>query len=591
MTIQQTTVDPDMVAAAEERRQALEQRWSPWRSRTTAQLLDVVADRHPDRPYVLTDARSHTYRGLQELSERLAAGLHAVGVGAGDHVAVDMANYPEAVALKFAVARLGAVSVSINFLLRHEELGYVLRQSRAKVLVTMDAFRGCDYLDCLDRLAPGWETAGGGTALPHLERVFVFPTGESAVRGSSLDDLLALGDQVDREQLRALSDAVDPQSPSDLLYTSGTTGFPKGALLTHDAVVRTAYSCAYTRAFRDGHRICFALPIYHVFGYVEASISVLFAGGAINPHTSFDAAATLRSVAAHEIGELMCVPAMTVVVLEEARKGSYDLAPLHTMFSSGAAHAPHLWQDMLAVLGVEQIFSAYGQTETTASTACMQPGDPVARLTTTNGRIKPAGIAGDPSLGGALAVYKAVHSETGEDLPPGQVGELVASGPIITRGYYDKPQETADLFDEQGWMRTGDLGYLDEDGYLTLTGRKKESYRCGGELVMPTEVEAVLVDHPGVRAAHIVGVPHERMGEVGCAFVVPVPGALPDPEELIAHCAQRLARFKVPAVVVLTEAAEIPVTVTGRVRKFELVDRATEALRARTGARQAVAAP
>ena len=292
MTMQQTEVDPEMVAAAEERRRALEERWSPWRSRTTAQLLDAVTERHPDRPYVLTDARAYTYREMQDLSERLAAGLQAVGVRAGDHVAVDMANYPETVALKYAVARLGAVSVSINFLLRHEELGYVLRQSRAKVLITMDGFRGCEYVDYLDRLAPGWETGGGGTALPHLERVFVFPTGDAPVRGSSLDDLLALGGQVDRAALRAASDAVDPQSPSDLLYTSGTTGFPKGALLHHDAVVRTAYSCAYTRAFKDGYRICFALPIYHVFGYVEASVSVLFAGGAINPHTSFDAVAT-----------------------------------------------------------------------------------------------------------------------------------------------------------------------------------------------------------------------------------------------------------------------------------------------------------
>jgi len=455
----------------------------------------------------------------------------------------------------------------------------------------MDSFRGLDYQECLDRLSPGWETDGGGEALPHLRHVFVFPTGPSPVRGRSLADLVALGAGVDREELAALTASIDPQSVSDLLYTSGTTGAAKGALLTHDAVTRTAYSCAYTRAFADGYRICFALPIYHVFGYVEATMSVLLAGGAINPHTVFDAVSALESISAHGIHELMCVPAMTTVVLDEARRGSYDLSSLHTMFSSGAAHAPHLWQDMLDVLGVEQVFSAYGQTETTASTTCMMPGDPIERLLTTNGCHKPAGVAGDPALGGALAVYKTIHSETGEDLPPGSVGELVVRGPIVTQGYYDKPAETAALFDPQGWMHTGDLGRIDEQGYLSLTGRKKESYRCGGELVIPGEVELVLSDHPLVAAAHVVGTPHPRMGEVGCAFVVLAGDEQPDVEELIAYSASRLARFKVPAVVVLTTADEIPLTVTGRTKKFQLAERAAAALAEQTAARNAVPSP
>lgn len=587
MVIHQSNVEPDMVARAQQRREVLEQAWGPWQPRTTAQLLDEVVRRHGDRPFVLTDERSYSYRELAELSEQLAAGLHSLGVGAGDHVAVDMANFPEAVALKFAVARLGAVSVSINFLLRHTELGYVLGQSRAKVLITMEAFRGLDYQEFLDQLAPGWETGGGGDALPHLQHVFVFGTGTAEVRGRTLADLIELGQGMDRAELAALTAAVDPQSYSDLLYTSGTTGAAKGALLQHDGVVRTAYSCAYTRAFDDGHRICFALPIYHVFGYVEATMSVLFAGGAINPHTVFDPDTALQSVAAHRIDELMCVPAMTTVVLEQARRADYDLSSLHTMFSSGAAHPPELWQDMLGVLGVEQIFTAYGQTETTASTTCVQPGDPISRLLTSNGCHKPGGIAGDPELGGALAIYKTIHSDTGEDLPAGSIGELVVRGPIVTRGYYDKPEETAAVFDANGWMHTGDLGRLDEDGYLTLTGRKKESYRCGGELVIPGEIEAVLGEHPLVAAAHLVGVPHPRMGEVGCAFVLPAGETQPDPEELIAYCADRLARFKVPAVVVLASPEDIPVTVTGRVQKFQLAERAAAALAARTAERDA----
>ena len=565
-----------------DRRAALEARHPVWMPRTTAQTLDLVAAEHPARSLVLGDDHDHTYAEIAAWSGRLAAGLVSVGVRPGGHVAVDMANGPEVVALKFAVARLGAVSVSINFLLRHEELAYVLGQSGARVLITMDHFRGLDYLDALDRIAPGWDTredrAGGGT-LPALERVFVLGTDGPPARGRTLDDLVALGADVADDEIQARTAAADPFATSDLLYTSGTTGTAKGVMLQHDAVLRTAYACAYTRAFGDGRRMLYALPIYHVFGYIEGLVAALFVGGAGAPHASFDAGRTLRDIARHRIDELICVPAMTSVVLAAARAGDHDLSSLRTMFSSGGAHPPHLWAEMYEVLGVDEIFTAYGQTETTASATCTQPGDPLERLMGTNGCLKPAGVAGEPELGGVLAVYKAIHPETGETLPVGETGELVCRGPIITRGYHDKPEETAALFTAEGWMRTGDLGRIDEHGYLVLTGRLKESYRCGGELVMPGEVERILGEHPDVEAAHVVGVPHERMGEVGCAWVVP--GARrPTPEELVEHCTGRLARFKVPAAVLFTDAADLPMTVTGRVRKFVLVERALAALAA-----------
>jgi fatty-acyl-CoA synthase len=247
------------------------------------------------------------------------------------------------------------------------------------------------------------------------------------------------------------------------------------------------------------------------------------------------------------------------------------------MFSSGAAHRPGMWDEMTQVLGVSQLFTAYGQTETMASTMCVQPDDPLWRLVATNGCAKPGGIAGDAELDGTLARYKVVHPETGEEVSAGEIGELLVRGPIVTPGYYDKPEETKALFDDDGWMRTGDLGRLDAQGYLSLTGRTKESYRCGGELVLPSEVEEVLVDHPGVAAAYVVSVPHRRMGEVGCAWVVPADGAAPVAEELVAYCSSRLARFKVPALVLYTTEDQVPRTVTGRVQKFELAARAVAA--------------
>lgn len=467
-------------------------------------------------------------------------------------------------------------------MLRHRELGYVLGQSRSKVLITMDEFRGLDYGSELDQLIPGWDDRAGGDVLPQLRNVFVFGTTSSQPgRGRSVEDLIALGADVSDETIAALTASVDPDTTSDLLYTSGTTGRAKGVTLRHDGILRTAYSSAYTRALSDGYRIMYALPLYHVFGYVEATIATMFVGGSTIPKCTFSAAEMLGAVATHDADEIMCVPAMTSVLIEEANASSYDLTKLSTVFSSGATHAPGMFERLQNALGVERIFTAYGQTETTASTMCTRPGDSLERLSHTNGAVKPGGLAGDPELGGALAVYKAVDPVTGKELAAGEVGELLVRGPIITHGYFDMPEQTADLFTEGGWMRTGDLGRLSEDGYLTLTGRQKESYRFGGELVIPSDIEEVLIDHPGVLEAHVVGIPHERWGDVGCAWVVANPDAVPEAAELIEYCSTRLARFKVPAVVHFIDAAELPRTVTGRVQKFRLVERAVQQAAAR----------
>jgi fatty-acyl-CoA synthase len=565
------------VQSISERRDALDARFATWTPRTTAQFLDAATVEFADRSLVIGDARSYTYREIADWSRRLAAGLVALGVQPGDHVAVDLANLPETVALKFAVARVGAVSVSINYLLRHEELRYVLQQSDAKVLITMDQFRDVDYLDALDRIAPGWDTRPPGTAggahLPELRDVFVHTVEGSGERGQSLDTLEKQGSHITAAALDARAERVDPDSTSDLLYTSGTTGAAKGAMLRHDSVLRVAYSSVYTRALEDGHRMLYALPIYHVFGYVEGLIAALFVGGAICPQTSFDATNMLGAVDRHKIDEIIAVPAMTTVLLDEARAGDYDLSTLRVMFSSGSAHAEGMWEDMIQVLGVSELFTAYGQTETTASTLCVRAGDPLDRLVDTVGTVKLAGTAGDPALGGLIAQYKVIDTETGAELPGGETGELVVRGLAVTSGYYRKPEETAASFTPDNWFKTGDLGHFDAQGYLHLTGRKKESYRCGGELVLPAEVERVVASHPGVLAAHVVGVPHPRMGEIGCVFVVPGPER-PEPDDLIAYCGSRLARFKVPKNVLFITPEELPLTATGRVRKFELVERA-----------------
>jgi fatty-acyl-CoA synthase len=564
-----------------ERRAALEARHPTWQPMTIAQRLDATAELHPDRPLVFSETKGYTYAEIRDWSRSLAAGLVALGIRPGDHVAILMANCPEFVAVKFGIARAGAVGVPINCMFKRNELGYVLRQSDARVLITMDRFRDLDYLAALDHIAPGWEASGGGKALPKLRRV-VLVAGPDGGRAGALTfgELEGLGAARDAQAdlARRETAAADPQAPADVIYTSGTTGVPKGVILTHDMLLRTAYASAYHRAFQDGRRIFFALPLYHVFGYVEALLPALFVGGAIIPHAIFDPAATLRAIGAHRANEAMFVPTMTMAVIDELQRGRYDLSSLSAVFSSAGQSPVRIWRQIRDELGVDEIFTAYGMTETTASTTCTRPDDPLERLAETNGCYKPAGIAGDPALGGHLALYKTIDPATGEDLPAGAEGELVARGPICTPGYYKKPEETAAVYDAHGWMRTGDLGRIAPDGYLTLTGRKKEAYKCGGELVIPKEIEDVLTTHPAVGQAYVVGIPHERMGEVGCAWIIPRGDEQPHPDELIRYCSERLARFKVPAHVLFLEAADVPTSASGKAQKFVLAERAVASL-------------
>jgi fatty-acyl-CoA synthase len=547
---------------------------------TVSQALDAAAERHPQQPLVITDEREHTYANIRQWSRDIAAGLIANGIEPGDHVAMVMGNYPEFVAVKFAIARVGAVCVPINYLFRGAELGYVIDQSDAKLLITMDRYRDLNYLESLDAIAPGWESEGGGVTIPKLRTIVVFsPEGEDRPGTTTLANLVAAGTDEARTELSRRERVLEPTTYSDILYTSGTTGRPKGVLLTHDQVVRMAYAAAYQRALEDGRRLGFPMPMYHVFGYLECLMAATFVGGAIVPRVVFDAKDMLSAIARHRVNEVVGVPAVTLPLLAELQQGEYDCSTVHTVFSSGGAAPPTIWDDIRTGFGDVEMTTGYGMTETTAATACTMPEADDEVLRTTNGRLRFAGAAGDPALGGMIATYKAVDLDTDEDLPPGEEGHLLARGPVITHGYYNKPEETRLAFTPDGWFRTGDIGTIDAEGNLKLTGRLKESFRVGGEMVMPKEIENVLALHPGVAEAHVCGLPHQRMGEVGCAWIIPRDADdPPDRDELVQFCAARLARFKVPRHVILMSSDELPVTVTGRVQKFRLTEMAKERL-------------
>src|SRR6202045_1594366 len=321
----------------DQRRVALEARHIAWRPRTIAQALDAEATEFAERPLVVTDSRTYTYRDIQNWSRALAAGLVESGVQIGDHVAVVLANFPEYVAIKYAIARVGAVAVPVNYALRRQDLSYILEQSDSTGLITMDHLRDRNYLEDLDALMPGWEHAGGGPRWPQLRRVFVHTTGDKPrSAATTLSTLTTMGTPTSRAELTRRESQADPHFRSDVIYTSGTTGLPKGVMLNHVMILRAAYASAYTRAFEDGRRILFSLPMYHVFGFVECLIASTFVGGAIVPHVFFDARKMLDAARSHRATEMVCVPMMTLKLLEVARQHGFDGSALLAMFNSGA---------------------------------------------------------------------------------------------------------------------------------------------------------------------------------------------------------------------------------------------------------------
>jgi fatty-acyl-CoA synthase len=560
-----------MPADIESRRQSLRDRFPVWRPRTLTGWLDYCADRYDGRPLVLTDDVELSYADVAAESRRLADGLAALGVCPGDRVGMVMANYPEFVTVKFAIARVGAIAVPFNYLYRQNELRYVLADSECRVLVTMTGFQGLNHQSMLDGIAPGWDSPKP-PAQPTV--VLLDADGDARPECLTVDGLAALGDEN-----RASSDHfdLDPSAAGDLLYTSGTTGSPKGVLTSHDAVLRTAYASALTRAYEDGRRILFSLPCYHMFGYVEGLLSAMFVGGAIIPQTTFSAERYFAGIERHRATDILCVPTMAVAMVESQARKNYDLSSLSAILCGSAPAPIWLWKQVEEDFGVSEIVTGYGMTECGGAMTLTRPEDPLHLTSETVGKPKIAGAASIPGTD-ALVEYKAVEPETGEDLPVGEEGELVSSGPTAMLGYWNRPEETAATV-RGGWLFSGDVGRVRADSYLQVTGRSKELYKSGGELVMPKEIEDLLAAHNDISQVFAVGLVDDRWGEIGCVVVVPTAGATLTEDDVVEICRAKLARFKVPKRVVFYTPEDLPTTPTGKVQKFRLVQELTAAAR------------
>lgn len=553
------------------RRKNLQERFPEWEPFTLHSWFDRLCNEFPTNDLVVSEERTWTYSEVHTRSLDFAYGLARLGVKPGDRVAMLMANHPDFVPLKLAISRVGAIAAPLNYLYRDNELAYVLGQSRASILVTMHQYADIDYLAMLDRIAPGWRN-GKPEAFPELQRVIVRSdtTGESdGVIG--LDGLAALG-AAPRDDV-SLPDG-DPHSVSDLIYTSGTTGKPKGVLTTHDGMLRSSFGSALTKALGSGWRSLFSLPMYHMFAYTEALLPTMWVGGAVIPRLTFDADDYLRSIERFGATEFLAVPTMTVAILDAAERSDCDLSSLTAVMSAASAAPSWVWERAKKVLGDPDIVTGWGMTETSAGICLTRPEDSIEIHSTTVGFTKEGGSAAEDN-GGELFRVGTIDPLTGETLPDGTVGELIVSSHCLMVGFWEQPDETAAVL-SNGWLRTGDLGYVRPDGRVELTGRSKELYKSGGELVMPKEVEDFLTSLPGVSQAFAVGIPDELWGERGCAVIVPEVGASLSDHSILDACKQNLARFKVPKSITFMKPDELPTTPTGKIQKFRLVEMLTK---------------
>jgi fatty-acyl-CoA synthase len=558
------------------RRDALEQRTGAWNFTSLAATFDRLAEQNGERPYVLADDVSLSYDRVREDSYGIAGALIRLGVGPGDRVAMLVDNRPEYAAIKIAIARIGAVAVPLNYSYRRDEIRVRVKQARASVLISIDASPATDFLTAFDSIAPGWDSVDPGSKrgladsdLPDLTHI-VLVSGGWREGAPDLETLAA--QPFDRAAIDAITATVGPDDVCDIVFTSGTTGHALGAELTHDMVIRSGYGSAYHRAFDDGWRISFALPLYHVFGYVEGMIAAMFVGGAIAPMRVFNPKTALSIIEHRGINEVLFVPTMTVAVVDQAAKQNYDLSSLQSVFSAAAPAPVWLWERVLTDLAPLMVFTGYGQTEVSAATALTLPGDSIQTVSAVVGATKLGGVAAVGSgENGRLATYRTIDPFTGQTLPQGETGELSVRGPQVTKSYFDNAERTAETIDAEGWLRTGDLGFVDADGYLHLSGRSSELFKVGGELVAPAEVEQLLTTAAGVSQAFVAGVPDERFGEIGWAWVVPTEGETPDVRALLAYAREHLAPFKVPRGITLLTAEQLPMTTTGKIQKFVLV--------------------
>jgi len=563
-----------------------------WRRWTLADFFDQAAEKYADRPYILTEDKEYSYGETRRIADTLARGYLQMGIRPRDHVALLIGNLPEFVFNLLALLKIGAVTITINTKLREKELEFILRDSDAVLLVANDKLGNSDYTKILGSFLHSVDfdetpDKGGYEGFPYLKNILIYsPEGKAYPHTFTLDQVLEWGKKADdSKRARVQKQTAYPDESCLIMYTSGTTAIPKGAVLTHDMLLRGSFASALARGYQDGRRIYFPLPLYHIFAIEQAFAAVLFVGGCMITHTQFTPQGALALIEKHKAYEMLGVPSIMMALLNCPERKKYDLSSLKAAMIAAAPAPVPLWKRAADELALTETCTGYGMTEVAGAGTIAKPGDAPENLSTRVGRAMFGGSAGMEELGGKVIQYKTVDPITGRDLKPGTEGEFACRGPIVIRGYYKRPQENADLIDKDGWLRTGDLGIIHPDGQFQLTGRSKEIYRAFGENVMPKEVEEHISTYSKVSQVYVVGVDDRIAGNIGAAFIEPKPGETITRDEIIRHCRNGLAKFKVPRYVFSVKVEELPFTATGKVQKFKLVQMAEDRIKSMAGSR------
>lgn len=517
-----------------------------WDQMTIPKTLARAARLWPDASALEQGEVRLDFQGLAAAAERAARAFLACGIERGDRVGIWAPNGWQWVVAALGLQSAGACLVTLNTRFKANEAAYVLRKSEARLVCTVGAFLGTNYADAV-----------AGADLPDLEGIILLE-GESA-HGDSWEDFLAKSESVLPETARLRADEVAPDDLSDLIFTSGTTGQPKAVMTAHGQNLKVFDVWGRCVGLRAGDRYLVVNPFFHSFGYKAGWLACLIHGAACLPHGVFDVEAVLERIERESIHVFPGPPTLYQSLLAYPDRDRFDLSSLRLAVTGAAAVPVELVRRMRSELGFRDVITAYGLTESCGTVTACRLGDDDETIATTSGRAIP-----DTEV-------ICVDAE-GKEVPRGEAGEILVRGYNVMKGYFNDEEETARAIDAEGWLHTGDVGVMDERGYLRITDRIKDMFIMGGFNVYPAEVESLLFQHEGIAQAAVVGVPDERMGEVGMAFVVPVPGARLEADALLAWSRENMANYKVPRY--LEVVPELPTNASGKVLKFELRERA-----------------
>ena len=534
---------------------------------TIGKLLEKTAADAPDHEAVVYPDRGlrYTYREFDQLCRKVAKGLMALGIDKGEHVAIWASNTPEWLTAQFASAKAGAVLVTANTNYQLSELEYVLKQSDATTLILMESYRGTSYIDILCKLIPELKEGEPGRLaserLPFLKNIILL--GDQRHPGMYLwDDLLKLSGSVSEKALDRRMERLKEHDVINMQYTSGTTGFPKGVMLTHSNLANNAANIAECMNLSKKDRMCIPVPFFHCFGCVLGTLACVTAGATMVPVQEFSPKEVLSAVETEKCTALHGVPTMFIAELNDPDFASYDLSSLRTGIMAGSNCPIEVMKKVIDNMGMSEITIAYGQTEASPVITQTRVNDSLKRRVETVGRALPN------------VEVKITEPGTNREVERGVQGELCTRGYHVMKGYYKNPEATAAVIDEDGFLHTGDLAVMDEEGYCRITGRLKDMIIRGGENIYPREIEEFLYKHPDILDVQIVGVPDETFGEEVSAWIKLKSGASMTADELKEYCKGKIARYKIPRYIAFVE--EFPMTASGKVQKLKLREQALE---------------